>query len=198
MAFYQNELSYGFNSLEPYIDELTMAEHYNALFKKYTDNLNDLVIEKNIETDDIEILIRNVLSYNDDKLRNNGGGYYNHLLYFENISPNNNDYNTYASEDLKRRIDKDLGGFQNLKDMFIEAGTNLFGAGWVWLVDIRNKLYVAKTKNQDNPLMSRDCNVLLGMDVWEHSYFLKHLSDRKSYIYDFFQVIDWNVVSNRL
>jgi Fe-Mn family superoxide dismutase len=100
--------------------------------------------------------------------------------------------------DFKNLINYRFGSYENFKNNFIKAGLDVFGSGWVWLIYQNGILNIATTKNQNNPIMNMDCEVLLGMDVWEHAYYLKHLADRKSYMEDFFRVIDWEVVSSRL
>lgn len=194
--FYRKPLYYGFNKLEPFIDTATMDEHYNKHYKKYEENLNQAIAENNIQEDDIEVVLRNYS--NITKIRNNGGGFYNHLLYFDNISPYHNDYNQNASQELKMMINQTFGSYENFKKQFIKAGSDLFGSGWVWLLCKDDKLMIATTKNQDNPIMQEDYKILLGMDVWEHAYYLKHKSDRKAYMEDFFKTIDWDNVSERL
>lgn len=197
--FVRKELNYSFDALEPYIDKETMDEHYNAHYKKYTDNLNEAVAEEEIPEDvTIEEIIKKVKLIDSKKIRNNAGGFYNHQLYFENISPENNAYEN-AGQELKRIMYDNFGGYQQFKANFRSAGLDVFGSGWVWLILIGgDTLKIVKTKNQDNPLMSCDCKILLGMDVWEHAYYLKHKADRRSYIDNFFKVIDWKIVSERV
>ena len=197
--FERKELKYDFSALEPFIDKATMDEHYNAHYKKYTENLNEAVAEEEIPEDvSIEEIIKKVKLIDSIKIRNNAGGFYNHQLYFENISPENNAYES-ADVELKRLVYENFGGYQQFKSNFRSAGLDVFGSGWVWLVLMRgDTLKIVKTKNQDNPLMSCECKILLGMDVWEHAYYLKHKADRRSYIDDFFKVIDWKVVSERV
>ena len=194
--FYRKPLYYGLDELEPFIDTATMNEHYNKHYKKYEENLNQALLENNIRIDNIEIVLRKFHSI--PQIRNNGGGFYNHLLYFDNISPYAREYDIYASPKLKQLINKSFGSYQNFKNQFIKAGSDLFGSGWVWLVFKNGKLIIGTTKNQDNPIMQYDYTILLGMDVWEHAYYLKHRSNRKAYMEDFFKTIDWNIVSQRL
>lgn len=194
--FYRNKLLYSFSSLEPFIDAPTMKEHYEVHFKKYTDNLNEAVEIENIKSESITDILKNYTKYS-TKVRNNGGGYLNHILYFENISPVNIDY-SQSSSDLQNLISRDFGSYDSFFTQFKKAGKEVFGSGWTWLIKDKKGLSIATTKNQDNPIMSLDCNVLLGMDVWEHAYYLKHKADRSSYIDDFFRVINWKVVSERL
>jgi Fe-Mn family superoxide dismutase len=197
----RKELSYQLNDLQPFIDTKTMNEHFNVHYKKYTENLNKALFENEIVTDGtIPSLISVLRNYENYPIviRNNGGGYLNHLMYFDNISPYNNDYETYASDELKSMIERGFGSYQNFEDNFKKAGKSVFGSGWAWLVLSGNKLLILTTANQDNPLMEMDAKILLGMDVWEHAYYLKHMADRDAYMDDFFRTIDWSVVSNRL
>jgi Fe-Mn family superoxide dismutase len=201
--FVRNKLNYELFDLRPFIDFETMDEHYNVHYKKYTENMNKAIIEYNIIIDPSAPLnsligqLKNFDKYPVD-FRNNAGGYINHMIYFENISPVNNDYESYASDELKNMIDMSFGGYDNFVQSFKNAGKNVFGSGWVWLVSNGNRLAILTTANQDNPLMSIDTNILLGMDVWEHAYYLKHKADRASYIDDFLRVVDWSVVSKQL
>lgn len=211
MLFKRLPLGYDFSALNPFIDTATMEEHYDVHYKKYTDNFNTALIENGIDTngsyEDLLYILQTAHLYNEpvsSELRNNGGGYLNHMLYFENISPLNRDYELYASDELKRIINAVsyiMGSSSSLDEfirVFSNAGMKVFGSGWVWLIKKDNRAMIVTTKNQDNPLMTSDCKVLLGMDVWEHAYYLKHKADRASYIRNFFRTIDWSVVSSRL
>ena len=199
MAFERKPISYSLDSLEPFIDSKTMNEHFNVHYQKYTDVFNQQLLEYGINNDgSIESAKSIIREYKGvTKIRNNGGGYYNHFLYFENISPFGNTYDT-SSFDLKKLMRNRFGFYDNFKNQFSKIGLEVFGSGWVWLISQNGFLNIATTKNQDNPIMDMDCKILLGMDVWEHAYYLKHMADRKSYIEDFFSVIDWKVVSERL
>ena len=199
--FKRKPLSYSLGDLSPSIDKETMEEHYGVHYKKYTDNLNDAVVEENIEVQmgpdmqGIKTILRDIDKYS-DKVRNNGGGFYNHYLYFQNMSPEKKS----PKGNLSGSIKKSFGGLPQLKKELEEAGTGLFGSGWVWLVtNKRGDLSILTTPNQDNPIMKKSFNgeILLGMDVWEHSYYLKHKADRKSYIKDFLDVVDWDIVEER-
>jgi Fe-Mn family superoxide dismutase len=200
MIYKRKELNYGLSDIEPFIDYKTMNEHYNVHYKKYTDNLNEALLEGEILTDgSIGSLVDILIAYqNNKKIRNNGGGYLNHMLYFDNISPVHRDYHIDASDDLQMFIGGTYGDYDTFMEQFIKAGSGVFGSGWVWLVTKQNKPFILTTSNQDNPLMSTECRILLGMDVWEHAYYLKHMADRASYMKDFFRTIDWKVVSDRL
>jgi Fe-Mn family superoxide dismutase len=191
--FYRKVLPYNLNDLEPYIDTETMNEHYNVHFKTYTDNLN-----KEVWSDvPIFYVLRNYKNYS-TSVRNNAGGYYNHILYFDNISPYFNIYEVDASDELKLKIIENFGSYENFLKLFKEAGLSVFGSGWVFLIEKNGKLLIGKTKNQDNPLMEYDCKILLAMDVWEHAYYLKHKAKRGDYIDDFFNVVNWKQVSENL
>lgn len=190
--FKRPTLKYKLNSLNKYIDTKTMEEHYKVHFKKYTDNMNDAIKEEGINTTGIQELLRLAVNYS-PKLRNNAGGYYNHVIYFEQFTPENKS----PKGEVKIALERD---FEDFKESFTQAGLDLFGSGWVWLIsDGVGKLSIMTTPNQDNPFMMSNFGgkILIGMDVWEHAYYLKHQADRKSYIKDFFNVIDWDVVEER-
>ena len=190
--FKRPTLKYKLNSLNKYIDTKTMEEHYGVHFKKYTDNMNEAIKEEGINTTGIQELLRLAVNYS-PKLRNNAGGYYNHVIYFEQFTPENKS----PKETVKIALERD---FEDFKESFTQAGLDLFGSGWVWLIsDGVGKLSIMTTPNQDNPFMMSNFGgkILIGMDVWEHAYYLKHQADRKSYIKDFFNVIDWDVVEER-
>lgn len=199
--FERKPLAYSLSSLSPIIDKETMNEHFNVHYAGYTKKLNEAVAEENIDVfmgpdmQGIKKILKNVSKYT-TKVRNNGGGFYNHFLYFENMTP---DKKTPKGK-IKEGITKNFGSLPKFKKAFLDAGINQFGSGWVWLVQNGNKLDILTTSNQDNPIMNRSFTgeILLGMDVWEHAYYLKHKADRKSYIGDFFEVIDWDVVEQRM
>lgn len=200
-------LAYNFNDLEPYIDAETMRVHYDVLYKKYTDNLNEIIKKWKLDIFDDNSLVKELrrtqwMNYeNTEKFINNAGGYLNHRIYFDNLTPEQNTFSK-AGENIKLIING-FGGYDKFKEEFKQAGLNLFGSGWVWLTIDSSYVYITTTEKQDNPLMGNsligsDTKILLAMDVWEHSYFLKHQADRAAYIDDFFKVIDWNVVNQRI
>jgi Fe-Mn family superoxide dismutase len=199
-SFTRPRLNYSYSSLEPHIDADTMEEHYSVHFKNYTKNFNDAIQEEKISIGkgDIEEKIIEILRGKmSDKLRNNGGGFLNHLIYFASLTPDTKS----PSGEIKKEIDENFGSFSEFKKKFTETTLSLFGSGWVWLIQQPNgKLEIITTPNQDNPFMKKSFkgNVLLGMDVWEHAYYLKHKANRKSYISDFFKVLDWEYVENRM
>ena len=199
--FKRKPLTYSLGDLSPKIDKETMEEHYGVHYKKYTDNLNEAVSEEKIEVQmgpdmaGIKKILRNIDKYS-DKVRNNGGGFYNHFLYFQNMSPEKK----VPKGNLSQAIKDSFGSLSQLKKKLEEAGTGLFGSGWVWLVtNRRGDLSIITTPNQDNPIMKKSFmgEILMGMDVWEHAYYLKHKADRKEYIRDFLDVVDWDVVEDR-
>ncbi len=199
--FKQIELAYDFNTLEPYIDELTMKTHYTKHHAAYTNNLN-AAIEKSPELSGktIEELLRNVDSITDLALRmairNNGGGFYNHNLYFGTLSPSGS---KEPGGELKNQIIESFENVENLKDKLLAAAAMQFGSGWAWVsTDKAGKLQISATANQDNPLMKDGLlTPILGIDVWEHAYYLKYKNLRIDYIKAFWEVLDWNKVNKR-
>jgi len=198
--FKQVELSYNFNALEPHIDELTMVTHYTKHHAAYTNNLN-AAVEKapELANKSIEEILSNLEGISDQSIkaaiRNNGGGYYNHNLYFTTMSPNGGGNPT---GELAARIDKDFGGLDSLKEKLSAAGATRFGSGWAWLsTNKAGELKVSSSPNQDNPLMENNGEwmPILGIDVWEHAYYLKYKNLRADYIKAFFEVVDWSAVN---
>jgi Fe-Mn family superoxide dismutase len=191
--FNRPALKYSMNALNKYIDTKTMEEHYGVHFKKYTDSLNEALKDEKIRVGSIHELLRLSANYS-KKLSNNVGGYFNHVLYFDQFTPEKKS----PEGKLKYLLEREFGDFTS---EFTQAGLDLFGSGWVWLVsDGTDNLSIMTTPNQDNPYMASNFGgqILLGMDVWEHAYYLKHQANRKAHIKDFFSVIDWDVVSDRL
>ena len=196
MAFILPDLPYAHNALEPYIDEATMRIHHGAHHQGYTNGLNTAIEGTTLNDQSIEEILQN-LDPAKSAVRNNGGGFYNHNLYWTIMSPNGGGQ---AEGDLFKHIVESFGSFDNFKEKFSQAGLTRFGSGWAWLTLDNGELKVGSTPNQDNPLMPfSDINgfPILGMDVWEHAYYLKHQNKRAAYINDFFQVINWEEVSNR-
>ncbi|MDI9510158.1 MAG: superoxide dismutase [Clostridiales bacterium] len=198
--FKQIELNYNFNDLEPYIDELTMDTHYSKHHAAYTNNLNvalDKLPEfKNLSIEDILVKLPAI---SDDGLknavRNNGGGYYNHNLYFASLKPGGRNK---PEDDLASRIEKDFGSFESLKEKLSSAAMGRFGSGWAWLsANKSGQLQVSSSPNQDNPIMESkgDWIPILGIDVWEHAYYLKYKNLRGDYIDSFFQILNWDVIA---
>lgn len=197
MAFELPKLKYSFDALEPHIDAKTMEIHHDKHHAGYTSKLNDAIKGTDQEGKNIENILQN-LDMDDKAVRNNGGGYYNHNLYWEIMSPNGGGK---PEGELSSAIDKKFGSFDAFKDAFSKAGATQFGSGWAWLcVKEGGELEVCSTANQDNPLMPGiGCGgtPILGMDVWEHAYYLKYQNQRPAYIEAFFNVINWEEVSRR-
>ena len=195
-AFKIKTLKHNYDAFSKYIDAKTMYVHFSKHYVGYLNNLNKAVEGKPQANMTIEQLLK-TLDTSNAMLRNNAGGYYNHNLYFELMTPNSTGK---PSGKLADAINRDFGSFENFKKQFSDAGAKQFGSGWAWLVsDSSGKLKVGSTANQDNPLMpgmSISGTPVLAMDVWEHAYYLKYQNKRADYIEAFFNVIDWNVASD--
>lgn len=194
MAFELPKLSYAYNALEPHIDAKTMEIHHTKHHQAYVTNLNNAIAGSDAEKLSIEDICKNISKY-PAAVRNNGGGHYNHSLFWEIMGPNAGGTPT---GDLAKAIETDLGGFEKFKTDFMNAGATRFGSGWAWLcVKADGKLAVCSTPNQDNPLMDiADCKgtPILGMDVWEHAYYLNYQNRRPDYMNAFFNVVNWKKV----
>jgi superoxide dismutase, Fe-Mn family len=197
MAFELPALPYATDALEPHIDKMTMEIHHGKHHQAYVDNLNKALAGSEGENATIEELLASVSKY-PAAVRNNGGGHYNHTLYWSVMSPNGGGN---PSGELASAIDTAFGSFEEFKKKFAEAGATRFGSGWAWLtVDQSGKLQVSSTPNQDNPLMDvADVKgtPVLGMDVWEHAYYLKYQNKRPDYIAAFWNVVNWDAVADR-
>jgi Fe-Mn family superoxide dismutase len=195
MAFELPKLNYAFNALEPHIDAKTMEIHHGKHHQAYVTNLNNAIANSDAEKMSIEEICKNISKY-PAAVRNNGGGHYNHTLFWETMAPN---AGGVPSNEVGKAIEAELGGFEKFKTDFAAAGTTRFGSGWAWLsVKADGKLCVCSTPNQDNPLMDVvECKgtPILGMDVWEHAYYLNYQNRRPDYINAFFNVINWNKVN---
>jgi Fe-Mn family superoxide dismutase len=197
MAFSLPALSYDITALEPHIDAKTMEIHHGKHHNAYVTNLNNAIAGTPAEGKSIEELMA-VMSSLSPAVRNNGGGHYNHSLFWAIMSPKGGGEPT---GDLEKAINKTFGSFADFKTQFANAGATRFGSGWAWLsVDAQGKLFISSTPNQDNPLMDlaeTKGTPILGMDVWEHAYYLNYQNRRPDYINAFFNVIDWNAVAAR-
>jgi Fe-Mn family superoxide dismutase len=197
MAYTLPPLPYPNNALEPHIDAKTMEIHHDKHHNAYVTNLNAALEGKNIPEQSIEDLCRNIEKIPEDirpAVRNNGGGHANHSMFWTIMSPKGGGKPT---GDLAKAIDAELGGFDKFKETFTKAATTRFGSGWAWLsVDKSGKLSVESTPNQDNTYMSGKTPIL-GLDVWEHAYYLNYQNRRPDYIAAFYNVIDWNAVDAR-
>ena len=195
MAFELPTLPYAYDALEPHIDARTMEIHHGKHHAGYTSKLNAAIEGTEIEGKDIEALLAD--HSDNGAVRNNGGGYYNHTLFWSIMSPNGGGTPT---GDLAAAIDSDLGGWDEFKQAFANAAATRFGSGWAWVCVKDGKLEVCSSANQDNPLMPGvGCGgtPILGLDVWEHAYYLNYQNRRPDYIAAFFNVIDWDAVAQR-
>ncbi|WP_369048176.1 superoxide dismutase [Tenacibaculum sp. UWU-22] len=197
MAFELPKLGYAYDALEPYIDAKTMEIHHSKHHNGYTTNLNKAIAGTALENKTIEDILTN-LDMSNGAVRNNGGGFYNHSLFWKVISPEDKGR---LSGELKNAIDEAFGSFDAFKQAFSKAAATQFGSGWAWLcVHKGGKVDICATPNQDNPLMPGiGCGgtPILGIDVWEHAYYLNYQNRRPDYIEAFFNVINWNEVERR-
>ena len=195
MAFTLPELSYAKDALEPHIDAKTMEIHHGKHHAGYTSKLNNAIAGTDLEGKTIEDILTN-LDLSNKAVRNNGGGYFNHRLFWEVMSPDGGGEPTGA---LAEAINEAFGSFEAFKDKFSSAAGSQFGSGWAWLcVHKGGKVEVCSTANQDNPLMpSIGCGgtPVLGLDVWEHAYYLNYQNRRPDYVNAFFNVINWDKVA---
>lgn len=190
-------LSYDFGALEPHIDALTMEIHYTKHHQAYFNNLSAAVKGTDMENMSLEDVLKNINNY-PVAVRNNGGGHFNHSLFWTIMSPNGGGN---PSSDLANAIDQSFGSFDEFTALFNNAAKTRFGSGWAWLsVNSDNKLFVSSTPNQDNPLMDVTENKgtpILGLDVWEHAYYLNYQNRRPDYVKAFWNVVNWNEVEKR-
>lgn len=196
MAFELPSLPYAYDALEPHIDARTMEIHHTKHHQAYTTNLNAAIAGTELEGKTIEEILAN-LDMSNGAVRNNGGGFYNHNLFWTVMSPNGGGLPT---GELAEAIDAAFSSFDAFKDAFAKAGATQFGSGWAWLCVKDGKLEVCATPNQDNPLMPGvTCGgtPILGMDVWEHAYYLNYQNRRPDYINAFFNVVNWDEVATR-
>ncbi|MES2560740.1 MAG: superoxide dismutase [Bacteroidota bacterium] len=196
MAFELPKLPYAYTALEPHMDARTMEIHHSKHHNAYVTNLNNAIAGTDAENLSIEEICKNISKY-PAAVRNNGGGHYNHSLFWTVLSgtPSN------PSAKLEAAINADLGGIEKLKEEFNKAATTRFGSGWAWLCVENGKLKICSTPNQDNPLMDvvTDCKgtPVLGLDVWEHAYYLNYQNRRPDYCAAFWNVVNWDEVSRR-
>lgn len=197
MAHTLPQLPYAFDALEPHVDAKTMEIHHGKHHAAYVNNLNAALAGTEGINLSLEDLMKNISKY-PVAIRNNGGGHYNHSLFWELMSPNGGGAPSGA---LAAAIESELGGFEKFKEDFTKAAVTRFGSGWAWLcVKADKKLCVCSSPNQDNPLMDiSECpgTPILGLDVWEHAYYLNYQNRRPDYISAFFNVINWAEVSKR-
>lgn len=198
MTFKLPELPYAYDALEPAIDQKTMEIHHSKHHNGYVTKLNKAVEGTELADKTIEDLIANLDQVPNDiqtAVRNNGGGHLNHTLFWEALQPPAED--NQPQGDLADKIEANFGSFADFKEAFSEAATGQFGSGWAWLAEKDGQLKVIGTPNQDNPI-SDGWNPLLGIDVWEHAYYLNYQNRRPDYIEAFWTIINWDKVSERL
>jgi Fe-Mn family superoxide dismutase len=197
MSFELPKLPYDYTALEPHIDARTMEIHYSKHHNAYVTNLNAAIAGTDADNLSIEEICKQISKY-PMPVRNNGGGHYNHSLFWSILGINNG---ANPTGKLMDAINADLGGMDKLKEDFNKAATTRFGSGWAWLCVENGKLKICSTPNQDNPLMDvvTECNgtPILALDVWEHAYYLNYQNRRPDYISSFWYVINWDEVSRR-
>jgi len=197
MAFSVPDLPYPYEALEPHIDEATMRVHHDKHHQAYVDKANEALAGTEWADRDVEDVLRNLASLPGDKqtpVRNNGGGHFNHSLFWQMLSP---DGGGEPGGDLAAAVDEAFGSFDSFKDEFKKAGLGRFGSGWAWLVKDSSGLAVVSTPNQDSPVTD-GAVPLLGCDVWEHAYYLKYQNKRPEYIDAFWNVVNWDYVAEQL
>jgi Fe-Mn family superoxide dismutase len=196
MAFSVPDLPYPYDALEPHIDEATMRVHHDKHHQAYVDKANGALEGTEWADRDVEEVLKNLDSLPADKqgpVRNNGGGHYNHTLFWQMLSP---DGGGEPSGELASAIDSAFGSFEEFKEKFKAAGIGQFGSGWAWLVKDGDGVAIVSTPNQDSPI-SAGKTPLLGCDVWEHAYYLKYQNKRPDYIDAFWNVVNWDYVAER-
>jgi Fe-Mn family superoxide dismutase len=196
MAYSVPPLPYAYDALESHIDKLTMEIHHDKHHQAYVDKVNAALAGTPLENAAIEDVLKDLSQVPEDKrgaVRNNGGGHYNHTLFWESMSPNGGGE---PSGTLADAISSTFGSFSDLQGKMKEAGVNQFGSGWSWLVHDSSGLAVQGTPNQDNPI-SNGKTALLGVDVWEHAYYLKYQNKRPDYIDAWWNTVDWDKVAER-
>ena len=194
MSFKLPELNYGYDALEPHIDAKTMEIHHSKHHNGYTTNLNNAIEGTEMQNQSIEEICK---SENlTGAVRNNGGGFYNHCLFWDILSPNGGGE---PKDEVGEAINSSFGSFEDFKNEFAKAAATRFGSGWAWLCVKNGALDICSTANQDNPLMLDQCGgtPILALDVWEHAYYLNYQNRRPDYINAFFNVINWEEVNKR-
>jgi superoxide dismutase, Fe-Mn family len=196
------KLNYSYNALEPYIDTATMEIHHGKHHQTYITNLNKALATSKLIYKNIESLCQQVKANTDLTIRNNAGGHFNHSFFWEIMQANTNkDMPNLPTGKILEKIEQSFGSFDNFKIRFEEAAMKRFGSGWVWLYDIKDKLKIGSTPNQDNPLMPLSeikGRPLLALDVWEHAYYLKYQNKRAEYITNWWNLVNWTVVNTKL
>jgi len=200
VGYTQQPLHYKYADLDIAIDALTMEIHYTKHAAGYTKNLTDACMAEKVNTQEttLENLLSKISKYS-TKMRNNAGGHYNHEFFWQSMTPNGDA--TQPSKELLQQINNSFGSLEAFKTQFTDAGKNRFGSGWAWLfVNAEKKLMIGSTPNQDNPLMDISDvkgTPILGLDVWEHAYYLRYQNKRADYIQAWWKVVNWNVVNTK-
>jgi Fe-Mn family superoxide dismutase len=194
MSFELPKLAYAYDALEPHIDARTMEIHHSKHHQAYTTNLNNAIAGTELEGMSIEDMLK--VCKDKPAVRNNGGGFWNHNLFWECMAPNGGGLPT---GELANAINDAFGSFENFQAEFTKAATTRFGSGWAWLCVTNGKLEICSTANQDNPLMGEGCSgtPILALDVWEHAYYLNYQNRRPDYITAFFIVFIWSVIASK-
>ena len=194
MSFKLPELNYSYDALEPHIDAKTMEIHHSKHHNGYTTNLNNAIEGTEMQNQSIEEICRR--ENLTEAVRNNGGGYYNHCLFWDILSPNGGGE---PKDEVGEAINSSFGSFEDFKNEFTKAAATRFGSGWAWLCVKNGALDICSTANQDNPLMLGQCGgtPILALDIWEHAYYLNYQNRRPDYIKAFFNVINWEEVNKR-
>ncbi|VFP81779.1 Fe-Mn family superoxide dismutase [Candidatus Erwinia haradaeae] len=195
MSYVLPALPYAYDALEPYFDKKTMIIHHTKHHQSYINNANSALVEKEFSDLSVEDLISNIDQLPENKkdfLRNNAGGHANHSFFWKNLKTN-----TLLHGHLKNAIEQNFGSLQSFQSKFEESATTRFGSGWTWLVKQGNKLLIASTANQDNPLMGETISGISGipiisLDVWEHAYYLKYQNKRSDYVQAFWNIVNWD------
>lgn len=198
LNFTQQPLAYAYNALEPYIDAQTMEIHYSKHHAAYIKNVNDAIAAESIQSNSEKDFFATISSRS-AKARNNGGGAWNHNFFWSVMKPASE--NNAITGKLAEAINASFGSVEKFKEQFTQAGMTRFGSGWAWLVNDNGKLKIGSTPNQDNPLMDVSelkGQPLLGLDVWEHAYYLKYQNKRNEYIANWWSVINWDFVAKQL
>ena len=190
MSFELPELGYGYDELEPHLDALTMEIHHSKHHAGYTANLNAAIEGTDMAELSIEELVTE--HFDNAAVRNNGGGFWNHSLFWKIMSPNGGGS---PQGDIARAIDDSFGSFESMKEEFSKAAMTRFGSGWAWLCSTNGDLCICSTANQDNPLMTGEGIPILGIDVWEHAYYKKFRPARADYVNSWWNVVDWDEVN---
>ncbi len=198
MNFKLPELDYKYDELEPHLDALTMEIHHTKHHAAYTNNFNNALKDAGVDNLSAEEIFQNVSKYS-KAVRNHGGGYYNHCIFWKNISPNGGGK---PKGELLKAIEDSFGSFEKFKEQYSTAAATQFGSGWAWLIKQGDKLLITSTSNQDNPIMDvvdekERGTILLTIDVWEHAYYLKYQNRRPDFINTFWEIVNWEEVERR-